>query len=582
MPRAVIYKYLDILFLIGAVVLVIVFTTVYQMPFRLDDVLHMDWAREHTFWDAFDPIKGEIVRSYRPLFAATIWVLTHTAGTENYFAWHLMLVGSFVIGLAYTGLTARYLSKQESALYFTTAFYWLIALPILNVLFWFGDLTFTIELMFTGAAWYYGIRGLYEAKVSFWITGCLLGAAAIASKEPAILMVHSVFAGLFILNAREVLLKWKTRTSSTKILAIIFYLILCGVTLHIFFGSNTRSNRFFIFNNFSTDEISFFITDRFKYYSDILLNPLARLVIAFPLVYLLVSSLDTLFKRRRSPASVLSTMVLSLLLAYYFADSLLILSALLITSPIFYALIHKDKRFLNVLPFSLSALITFAALMITVMLVKTQLTEATMIVMLVSGVAWVVVWKECVYLFGLLPLWFKRISPYVFGIFIGGCIYLSLPMLSKREKLLKDVQAVRSNANNSIKWMASHLPKDVTVLVTGHALFGEEKAYDLTSKSDEDKLKNQYTFLQGYVRSYFYNLGRFDLRVAYLEDSTMLHRALDSFRATHTTYLFLQTELDKERFYGEINNRKPITDADSLLIRFEKNKFSSEVRKLGR
>src|SRR5688572_23378071 len=133
MPRAIIYKYLDILFCIGAVVLVIVFTTVYQMPFRLDDVLHMDWARDHTFWDAFDPIKGEIVRSYRPLFAVTIWILTHTAGTENYFAWHVTLVGSFVIGLTYTGLTARYLSKQESALYFTTGLYWLIALPILNV-----------------------------------------------------------------------------------------------------------------------------------------------------------------------------------------------------------------------------------------------------------------------------------------------------------------------------------------------------------------------------------------------------------------------------------------------------------------
>lgn len=582
MPRATIYKYLDILFFIGAVVLVIVFTTVYQMPFRLDDVLHMDWAREHTFWDAFDPIKGEIVRSYRPLFAATIWILTHTAGTENYFAWHVTLVGSFVIGLAYTGLTARYLSKQGSALYFTTGLYWLIALPILNVLFWFGDLTFTIELMFTGAAWYYGIRGLYEAKLSFWIAGCLLGAAAIASKEPAILMVHSVFAGLFILNVREVLLTWKTTTSSKKMLAIVFYLVLCAVTLHIFFSSNTRSNRFFVFGNFSTDQINFFITDRFKYYSDVLLRPLSRLIIAFPLVHLFLTSLDTLFKRRRSPASVLSTIILSLLLAYYFTDSLLILSTLLITSPIFYSFTHKDKRFLSVLPFSLSAIITFAALMITVMLVKTQLTEATVIVMLVSGMAWVVVWKECSYLFGLLPFWFKRISPYVFGVFIGGCIYLLLPVLSKNEKLLKDVQAVRSNANNSIKWMASHLPINATVLVTGHALYGEEKAYDLTSKADEDKLKNQYTFLQGYVRSYFYNLGRFDLRVAYLEDSTLLHTVLDSFRTTHTTYLFLQTELDKERFYGDINNRKPLTEADSLLIRFEKNTFSSEVRMLGR
>jgi len=582
MARPTAGKYLDILFLVGAFVLVIVFTTVYQMPFRLDDVLHMDWAREHTFWDAFDPIKGEIVRSYRPLFAATIWILTHTAGTESYFAWHLTLVGSFVIGLAFTGLTARYLSKHESALYFTTGLYWLIALPILNVLFWFGDLTFTIELMFTGAAWYYGIRGLYEAKLSYWITGCLLGAAAIASKEPAILMVHSVFAGLFILNVREVLASWKAKDTSTKGLAIFFYIVLFAVTLHIFFASPTRSNRFFVFGNFTREQIEFFIRDRYTYYGNALLNPLSRIIIAVPLVYLLIASIDTIVKQRKKLLSVLTSVVLSFALSWYFADSLLVLCGLLITSPILYAITNRNKRFLSLLPFSLSIIVTFAALMITVMLVKTQLTEATMMVMLISGISWVVLWSECKYIYNELPLSLKRKAPYVFGVLGAAVIYLSLPMLSKREKLLKDVQAVRINANSSIKWMASHLPKDATVLVTGHSLFGEEKAYDLTSKSDEDKLNGQYTFLQGYVRSYFYNLGRFDLRVAYLEDSTLLHTVLDSFRTTHTTYLFLQTELDKEKFYGEINSKKPITSSDSLQIRFEKNGFSSEVRKLGR
>lgn len=582
MPRLTKTKYLDLLFLIGAFVLVIVFTTVYQMPFRLDDVLHMDWAREHTFWDAFDPVRGEIVRSYRPLFAATIWILTHTAGTESYFAWHITLVGSFVIGLAYTGLTARYISKQESALYFTTGLYWLIALPILNVLFWFGDLTFTIELMFTGAAWYYGIRGLYEAKLSYWITGCTLGAAAIASKEPAILMVHSVFAGIFILNVRDILTTWKTKDSSTKGLAIAFYLLLCAVTLHIFFASPTRSNRFFVFSNFSSEEIEFFVKDRYTYYGSALLNSLSRIVIAAPLVYLLIASIDTVVKQRKTLLSVLTSVVLSFVLSWYFADSLLVLCGLLITSPILYAITNKDNRFLSLLPFSLSIIVTFAALMITVMLVKTQLTEATMLVMLISGISWVVLWGECKYIYNELPLSFKRIAPYVFGVLGAAAIYLSLPMLSKREKLLRDVQAVRMNANNSIKWMASHLPNDATVLVSGHSLYGDEKAYDLTSKSDEEKLKSQYTFLQGYVRSYFYNLGRFDLRIAYLEDSTLLHTVLDSFRTTHTTYLFLQTELDKERFYSEINGKKLMSEADSLLVRFERNGFSSEVRKLGR
>src|SRR5579864_484936 len=96
----------DIAFLLGGVSILILFTTVYLMPFRLDDVLHMDWAREHSFWDAFDITRGEIVRSVRPVFAITIWVLTHTAGIDHYLPWHIVLVGSFLIGLGYAGKTA--------------------------------------------------------------------------------------------------------------------------------------------------------------------------------------------------------------------------------------------------------------------------------------------------------------------------------------------------------------------------------------------------------------------------------------------------------------------------------------------
>src|SRR6266511_163454 len=134
-----IIRILDIAFVLGGLFILIIFTTVYQMPFRLDDVLHMDWAREHSFWDAFDVQKGEIVRSVRPVFAMTIWLLTHTAGIDHYFPWHLVLVGSFLIGLTYAGKTARYIAQKDSALYFTTGFFWIAFLPILNVLFWYGD-----------------------------------------------------------------------------------------------------------------------------------------------------------------------------------------------------------------------------------------------------------------------------------------------------------------------------------------------------------------------------------------------------------------------------------------------------------
>lgn len=578
MKKKTFSSYLDVIFLLGALALTLLFTTVYLMPFRLDDVLHMDWAREHTFWDAFHPVKGEIVRSYRPLFAATIWVLTHTAGTENYFAWHITLVGSFMIGLAYAGLTARYLSGDRLALYFTTGFYWFAALPILNVLFWFGDLTFTIELMFTCSAWYFGLKGLKEGRIGYWAAGCILGCAAIASKEPAIVMVHVIFCGFLLLNAKEVISTWRATTVVNRSAAISIYLLLILVTIYIYITSPTRSNRFFIFSNIPEETIEFFIKDRFRYYSDILLNPLSRMVIVVPLVYLLIRSMSVNLRPHKRYIIIFS-LVTSCILGYVFETSLLTVSVLLVAAPVMYSIYMKEKSLLTTLPFSVSIIITFTALMITVMLVKTQLTEVTVLIMVISGMGWSIVARDCGSVYNSFPLFLKRIL-YSTALLLMLCgIYLIYPVLSKRETLLRDVQAVRMNSNDAIKKMAAQLPNGSTVLVTGHALFGETNAHDLTSRSDEEKLTDQYTFLQGYVRSYLYNLGRFDLRVAYLESPVLIHKILNSFREHPHSYLFLQTEQDK-LLYTSIGETVPIHRSDTSIIKVERRGFSSEVLKL--
>jgi hypothetical protein len=218
-------------------------------------------------------------------------------------------------------------------------------------------------------------------------------------------------------------------------------------------------------------------------------------------------------------------------------------------------------------------------LMITVMLVKTQLTEVTVLIMVISGMGWSIVARDCGSVYNSFPLFLKRIL-YSTALLLMLCgIYLIYPVLSKRETLLRDVQAVRMNSNDAIKKMAAQLPNGSTVLVTGHALFGETNAHDLTSRSDEEKLTDQYTFLQGYVRSYLYNLGRFDLRVAYLESPVLIHKILNSFREHPHSYLFLQTEQDK-LLYTSIGETVPIHRSDTSIIKVERRGFSSEVLKL--
>lgn len=577
MPKR--YRYLDLAFLAAGIILLLIFTTVYGMPFRLDDVLHMDWAREHSFWDAFDPARGEIVRSYRPLFAATIWILYHSAGTDNYFVWHLTLVGSFLIGLAYSGLTARYLSQEKNALFFSCGLYWLAFLPILNVLFWFGDLTYSIELMFTAPAWYYGLRGILERRIGLWTIGCLLGACAVLSKEPAIVLVHLVYGGIFLLSFKEIGKKWRGAPFLSLAVACGAYLVLCIVTLQILVLSPTRSNRFFVFSHFNAEEIRFFILDRYRYYSENLLPPLSRLIIGFPLVFILIESLREKYITKQRTPYVFVTAALCVAVSYLFVHSLVALSALLLVVPFLMKRGVERKRALFLLPFSLAVIIVLLVLLVTVMLVKTQLTELSVVLAVIIGSAWASAARKLSE--ELSPYLLKkrfRLTLYITcSLLAATVVIIAAPILGQREQLLDDVRDVRFNANDAIKWMSHHLPDSATVLLASPRLYGIARADDLTSREDEVKLYSQYTFLQGYVRSYFKNLGRFDLKVAYLEDSTTLDGILHAFRESKNSYLFLQTGLDHDRFHSLINGKEPLTKSDSMLVSFERGKYPCEI-----
>jgi len=573
---------LDIAFFLGGIAILIIFTTVYQMPFRLDDVLHMDWAREHSFWDAFDIQRGEIVRSVRPVFAITIWLLTHTAGIKHYFPWHLTLVGSFLIGLAYAGKTARYISKENSALYFTTGFFWLAFLPILNALFWYGDLTFTIELMFVTVSWYYGLRGLLEGRIVLWCIGIFSGILAVLSKEPALLLVHSAFVGVFVIRYSEVKKAWNEKPLPQKLFSILLYILLLVISLKLYFASPTKSNRFFNLDTLSYDQLSFFIHDRLRYYAESLLNPLARIFLVTPLVFSILRQFIpkglTLFKS-------LAVFLISLVICFFTIKSLIIFALILIVTPLVNIICEKEKRIHKILlPFCIAAFIILAVLLITVMLVKTQLTELSLVLLVISGVYWALMSKE-ILLYAHPYLLHKKIRFSIVAILfiaVTGVLYAALPLIKLKEHLLTEVRDVRNNANEAIKWMGENLPENSTILVTSPSLYGLGGADEMTSKDDEYKLYAQYTFLQGYIRSYFRALHREDISLGYLEDSLKLSKVLDSSRTQGSYYLFLQTGLDVDRFHGVINRIHQLHKNDSLVSSFSRGAFPTMIWKLNK
>lgn len=573
----------DAFFLVLGLALLIILTTRYQMPFRLDDVLHMEWAREHSLLDAFHPVHGEIVRSVRPLFAATIWILTHTAGTESYFAWHVTLVATSLIGLAFTGLTARYIAQRASAFYITVTIFWLAFLPILNVLFWFGDLTFSIELMFVTAAWYYGLRGLCEGRLKLWLIGCFLGICAVLSKEPAIVMVNAVFVGTFAFYARDIREMWRNKPASHRVSALMGYGVFLAICLLLYFASPTRSNRFFSLSDLPADLLNFFISDRLRYYGEILTAPLTRFLLLLPLYYILIKSFLHIFRQNTGVRSASIAIVASLLLSFVITQPLVVLAVFVVTPIIaYFSRWPLGERSLLLIPFSFCMVIIFCVLLITVMLVKTQLTELAFCAIVVSGASWSLCAADVAQQFRR----FQRtnaakliLGGAAIGLVIAAMLFAG-PKLASREQLLREVQATRWNANDAIKWMGQHLPPGSTVLVTAPTLHGVARESDLTSLDDETKAFAQYTFVQGFVREYFEQLDRPDLRVMYLEDSLMLHRVLNAFRESDHAFLFLQTGRDQHRFHDKINGRYPLTGTDSMVSQFAKGSYPSEVWQL--
>ena len=568
----------DILFLLGGIGIAVLFTTRYLMAFRLDDVLLMEWATKHPALDAFDPILGQIVNSVRPMYALTAYALTHLAGWAHPFWWQLTLSVSLLIGITFTGLTARYLAGWWFALQISIGLYWIAFTAILNVFFWYSDLTYGLELAFAAPAWYFGLRGLYETRLKYWLLAMFFGSIAVLSKEPAFVLVHVVLIGSLALDRHRVLSAWQSKSKRVQWLALGGYAVLALVTVYIILVSPTKSNRFY---SFSSPDLGSVIRDRINYYSSIYLAVAPRVLLFFPIVY---AAGSTFVRRRFSNKGIavfLGITAASIVIAAVAFTN--ILNALSITTFIFATLAvvpnPEMQRVRRLLPFLGCMLIASAALLLTIQLVKTQLTEIAMLSIVLSGWAWCV-WGEDFHVALHSPGLSHGSRRAILTVLVVGesfSIFGFIPKLSRQEKILREVRDVRQNANNALTWASVNLPKDALFATTVYALHGIDRLDLLTSKDDSTKLREQYTFAGGFVYHVFEILDRWDIRHAYLEDTAMLPRVLTSMRETTGSYLFIQSGLDWSLFHGDAMHPKLLTARDSLVAQFTRGSYPCEI-----
>ncbi len=569
---------LDLFFVLAGISILALFTMRYRMPFRLDDVLLMLWAKTHSFRDIIDPVSGQMVNSFRPIFTLTAFLLSRFAGWNHPFWWHLTLDLSLLTGITFTGLTARYLIRRWYALEISILLYWLAFLPILNIFFWYSDLTFGLEIAFTASAWYFGLRGLYEANIRYWFLAMLLGSFAVLSKEPALVLVHLVLLGSFLLERHRIAVAWMGKSKSSRYFVIVAYAILLCITAWVAFVSPTKGNRFF---SLTSPGVQHFVRERIDYYSTIYLSITARMLLFLPIVY---TFLRTLFERRMKKFTSAQFLFVSLLAI---VSSALCFQNILVSVPLVTFIFIMIATIPNaeqgsarrLLPFVACLVIAIGALLLTIQLVKTQLTEAALLTAILSSWGWCV-WSED---------FSRAIQPYrakkAFRLVAVSSISLIAviivvaisPRLFREERLLREVRDVRQNANDAVQWSAENLPRGSLLAVTEYSLYGIDGPGAITSKDDETKLAEQPTFAGGFVFDALAVFGRKDIPRTFLDDSVLLPRVLNGMRERPHSYILLQSKLDFDLFHGVDGHEPLLSKQDSLVARFSRGPYPCEV-----
>ena len=252
------------------------------------------------------------------------------------------------------------------------------------------------------------------------------------------------------------------------------------------------------------------------------------------------------------------------------------IGAVLLSLVILVWLKPEDRSARAMLPFAVALVVIGCALAVTIMMVKTQLTEFSIVLLVIAGWSWSrMIALICTTLAAYRT---HRIVAYVLitcaillGLFSAKLIFSKFVA---QENTLRSVQGVRLQANEAIQWAAKHLPQNATLAVCTYRLHGIGNAGELTGMDDATKVERQYTFMEGFVFDYLRVLGRSDIRQNYFNVREILPQSLDSLRNAPNNFLFIQSALDHQLLYGAKGLLLP---SDSLIESANHTTTPSEI-----
>jgi len=179
-------------------ILSLILPTVFPVYFRADDVVYLDWARTHAWVDCFRPSVASLFGMFRPVQNIAWWSLYHLAGLNPY-PYHVAVLFSYLVSLAvYLAFIKTAFSTRVALASMATygvCFYFLT-----YIVFWFSDLTYTLELMFAnGALWFFALA--IKLNMRRYLAGTFaLFCIAVAAKEPAAFIIPLVCACLLFVK----------------------------------------------------------------------------------------------------------------------------------------------------------------------------------------------------------------------------------------------------------------------------------------------------------------------------------------------------------------------------------------------
>ncbi|MEI8140036.1 MAG: hypothetical protein WCI03_09225 [bacterium] len=275
----------------------LVLPTLFPVYFREDDVVYLQWARLHPWQDCFRPSQAVLFGMFRPVQNLTWWGLYHLAGLNPY-PYQVAILFSYLAALATffafikTALSTRVAFASMAA--YGVAFYFLT-----YIVFWFSDLTYTLELLFAhGALWCFALAIKFNSRRH--LAGAIaLFCMAVAAKEPAALLVPLICSQLLAV-------KWKQLNQHTRrYLAISAALMLTGGVLWLLMNPAVQSRQGIPLRQ-GFDLCSAFIMQRWSFY--------ASCLTAFPTILVWVAVLFLAIQRVlfRSTHDTLNTLVISM------------------------------------------------------------------------------------------------------------------------------------------------------------------------------------------------------------------------------------------------------------------------------